>query len=232
MTLFRYRETQRQPHSTATDQVESALSIPSSHLPARRLALAAESVLFATIWICTVVLHSDKVNTYGISYFGVKMTTLPIIATGFVLGGALLVSSSNRLQNLTQPWRLIKITLRCVGIGIVLLLLTPYTVDTFFNWTHMTIGAAIFATQMYAGSVIVFKYQKDNVTIIALLIEFIGGILAMFSLPDNMLNLMLEGEIIFQIGFMVILNRTLRLTIPIGNTSAIEIDSPISGECN
>ena len=230
MTLFRDSERQRETGSPATYGEERLLGIPPPLQQARRLALIAESVLFASILICTLVLHSDKVNTYGISYFGVRLVTLPIIATGFVLGGALLVSCSNRLPNFTQPWKLIKITLRCVGVGIVLLLLTPYTVDTFFNWTHMTIGAAIFATQMYAGAVIVFKYQKDNVTTFALLIEFIGGILAMFSLPDNMLNLMLEGELIFQIGFMMILNRILRLSYEIGNTPAMEIDSQISGD--
>ena len=30
--------------------------------------------------------------------------------------------------------------LRCLAVGLVLLLLTPYNKGTFFNWAHMSVG--------------------------------------------------------------------------------------------
>lgn len=178
-----------------------------------RSLIPSELILFATIAICTVVLQSNLVNVYGISYFGIRLKTIPIVAAGFVIGGSLLYLTSNKITAQEEPWRLIRLTLRVVAVGIVLLLLTPYTLDTFFNWTHMAIGAAIFALQMYMSAVVTFRYSKDKISKIALLVQFIGGVLAMLSLPDNMLNFMLEGEVIFQIGFMALLNRTIRLKL-------------------
>lgn len=208
MALFRDYEliNHNRPASEAQSRVKKKVRTGS----VLRTLIASELILFATIAICTIVLHSNQVNIYGISYFGVRLETLPIVATGFSIGGFLLVYSSKKLPTHQKPWQLIQLTLRVVGIGIVLLLLTPYTVDTFFNWTHMIIGALIFALQMYCGIVITLRFSADRISKLALLVEFIGGVLAMFSLPDNMLNFMLEGEVIFQVGFMIQLNRAVR----------------------
>lgn len=92
----------------------------------------------------------------------------------------------------------------------VLLLLTPYTLDTFFNWAHMAIGATIFAIEMYTGAVLCFEHTQDRVSEWALATQFFGVLLAAFSLPNNILNFMLKGEVIFQIGFMILLNHFLR----------------------
>ena len=171
--------------------------------------VASEAVLLLTIFVCTVIIWNSKVNVYGISYFGVKAPTLPVVALGFVGGGIMLIMASRKFPS-RAPYVLVKWTLRIVSVGIVLLLLTPYTVDTFFNWTHMLLGAAIFVTELYTGGILCFRHMRDRISKWAFGIQFLGGLLAMFSLPDNMLNFMIEGEVIFQLGFMVILNHLLR----------------------
>ncbi|TAN23618.1 MAG: hypothetical protein EPN30_07305 [Actinomycetota bacterium] len=172
--------------------------------------VASEVVLLTTVLVCTIMIWNDKVNIYGISYFGVTTPTLPVVAVGFVVGSWMLIMASSKLPNFA-PYGLVKFTLRVVSVGIVLLLLTPYTLDAFFNWTHMILGGAIFAVEMYTGTVLCFKYLRDRVARYALALQFLGGILAMFSLPDNMLNFMLEGEVIFQLGFMVLLNHLMQI---------------------
>lgn len=177
--------------------------------PVLHQVVASEAVLLLTVMVCTVMIWNNNVNVYGISYFGVTTPTLPIVALGFVAGGVMLIMASQKFPS-RAPYGLVKWTLRIVSVGIVLLLLTPYTVDTFFNWTHMTLGAAIFATELYTGGILCFRHMRDRISKWALGIQFFGGLLAMFSLPNNMLNFMIEGEVIFQLGFMVLLNHLLR----------------------
>ena len=178
--------------------------------PVLHRVMASEAVLLLTVMVCTVMVWNNNVNVYGISYFGVIAPTLPIIAIGFLSGSVMLVMAARMFPD-TAPYRLVKWTLRIVSVGIVLLLLTPYTVDTFFNWTHMTLGAIIFIVELYTGGVLYFRHLHDRVSKYALAVQFTGGLLAMLSLPNNMLNLMLEGELIFQLGFMILLNHLLRV---------------------
>ena len=188
--------------------------------PALHQVIASEIVLLLTVMVCTIMIWNNNVNVYGISYFGVTTPTLPIVAIGFVVGSAILIMASRKLPS-TSPYGLVKVTLRVVSVGIVLLLLTPYTVDTFFNWAHMTLGAIIFAIEMYTGAVLCFRHMRDVLSKWALALQFFGGVLAMFSLPNNMLNFMLEGEVLFQLGFMVLLNHLLR-------TQPSEVANPLS----
>ncbi len=103
------------------------------------------------------------------------------------------------------------ICFRVVGAGAILLLLTPYTAGTFFNWAHMTIGATFFLAQMATSAYMYIKLPKDFWLSSAILVQLFGGILAMLSLPDNLLALMLQGEVLFQIGFALLVNRTLKV---------------------
>lgn len=188
--------------------------------PALHQVIASEIILLLTVMVCTIMIWNNNVNVYGISYFGVTTPTLPIVAIGFVAGSAILIMASRKLPSFA-PYGLVRLTLRVVSVGIVLLLLTPYTVDTFFNWAHMSLGAIIFAIEMYTGAVLCFRHMHDLLSKWALALQFFGGVLAMFSLPNNMLNFMLEGEVIFQLGFMVLLNHLLR-------TQPSEVANPLS----
>ncbi len=187
--------------------------------PALHQVVASEAVLLLTVMVCTVMIWNNNVNVYGISYFGVTTPTLPIVAIGFLAGSVILIMASRKFPDV-PPYGLVKWTLRIVSVGILLLLLTPYTLDTFFNWTHMILGASIFIVELYTGGVLCFRHLHDRLSKYALIIQFMGGVLAALSLPDNMLNFMLEGEVIFQIGFMVLLNHLLR-TEPSLVTSAL-----------
>ena len=195
--------------SSANRRDKDEIDVDEFSEPVLYQVVASEAVLLLTIFVCTVIIWNSKVNVYGISYFGVKAPTLPVVALGFVGGGIMLIMASRKFPS-RAPYVLVKWTLRIVSVGIVLLLLTPYTVDTFFNWTHMMLGAAIFTTELYTGGILCFRHMRDPISKWAFGIQFLGGLLAMSSLPDNMLNFMIEGEVIFQLGLMVILNHLLR----------------------
>ncbi len=190
-------------------RIKNEIDAPEMSDPVLHQVIVSEIVLLSTIMVCTIMIWNNNLNVYGISYFGVRIPTLPVVAFGFVAGSIILIMASRKLPDFA-PFGLVKLTLRVVSVGIVLLLLTPFTVDTFFNWTHMTLGAIIFAIEMYTGVVLCFKHLQDRVSKWALALQFFGGVLAMLSVPDNMLNFMIEGEVIFQLGFMILLNHLLR----------------------
>ncbi len=199
----------KKPQGSANRRDKDEIDVDDFSEPVLYQVMASEAVLLLTVMVCTVMIWNNNVNVYGISYFGVTTPTLPVIALGFVGGGIMLIMASRKFPS-RAPYGLVKWTLRTVSVGIVLLLLTPYTLDTFFNWMHMTLGAAIFATELYTGGILCFRHMRDRISKWAFGIQFLGGLLAMCSLPDNMLNFMIEGEVIFQLGFMVLLNHLLR----------------------
>jgi hypothetical protein len=64
----------------------------------------------------------------------------------------------------------------------------------------MSIGIVIGVTQMFIGTCLLVRRRRLWTTV-AVILEFLGGIVAALSLPDWGFNHMLEGEIAFELGF-------------------------------
>jgi hypothetical protein len=64
----------------------------------------------------------------------------------------------------------------------------------------MAIGIVIGVTQMVTGTLLALR-QPRPATFFVFLVQLIGGLLAAASLPDWGFNHMLEGEVIFEVGF-------------------------------
>ncbi len=169
----------------------------------------AELTFSATVVVCWLILHSHSVSVYGISYWGIRFATVPILVVGLTATSLMLFKSASGLPK-GSPFSYIAACFRVVGVGAILLLLTPYAAGTFFNWAHMTIGAAFFLAQMATSSYLYFKLPKNIWLTSSIAVQLLGGILAMLSLPDNLLALMLQGELLFQVGFALFINRTVQ----------------------
>ena len=171
---------------------------------------AAELTFGATVIVCSLILFDHSVSVYGISYWGIRLETVPILAIGLMATSLMLFQAASRLPD-QKPFTYTAACFRVVGVGAILLLLTPYTAGTFFNWAHMTIGATFFLAQTATSGYLYFKLPRDSWLSSAILVQLFGGILAMLSLPDNLLTFMLQGEVLFQIGFALFINRTLKV---------------------
>ena len=90
--------------------------------------------------------------------------------------------------------------LRLVAIGLPLELLTPYNHGAFFNWAHMLIGIVIGVSQMGSSLFLALRQRRRAITLTCLL-QLVGGIVAALSLPDWGFDHMLEGEVIFELGY-------------------------------
>lgn len=153
--------------------------------------------------------HGGNADVYGVSVYGVHLDTLPVYGATYLLCAYFLFRAGNTVS-LHRHERLVRVALWGTGAGLTLLLITPFTLDTFFNWTHMVIGAAFFAFDMFVGVVLAASGAPSRWAIVAVGIQLVGGLLSAGSLPNHALTLMIQGEAIFQFGFAAILELWLR----------------------
>jgi hypothetical protein len=168
-------------------------------LHARHTLVATQVVFFTCVVGCVLVDPSKQAELYGISYYGVHAPTLPLVAIGYGVGALGMWRTASYLAPLDAP-AFVAPGLRVVALALPLELLTPFNHGSFFNWTHMSIGIVIGVTQMVTGTLLVLRQGRPATTIV-FSVQLFGGLLAAASLPDWGFNHMLEGEMIFEVGF-------------------------------
>jgi hypothetical protein len=171
--------------------------------------MIAYIALFGSLLIDCLIWPTNDVNVYGISYYLVHVSTFFPLALGFLVCISLVVHVGRQLCCSEQPFRTMRKSFIAIGMLMAGIMLTPYTWNTFFNWAHMTLGAALFVIQLALSIWNSWRWVHGGMNWSMIIVQLIGGILAMFSLPDNGINLLMLGEIIFQFGFAILLLHSL-----------------------
>jgi FtsH-binding integral membrane protein len=162
-------------------------------------------LLFGLLLVDTLLWPTKQVDAYGISYYLVHLDTFVILTLGFIGCVVALLLEARDLPG-DGLERLLRWSFRAMAGLLVAIMITPYTWNTFFNWAHMTVGAMLFVLQLALSIWLTIRYLPRKVLNWAMiLLQFVGGLLAMWSLPDNGINLLIQGEVIFQAGFTLLL---------------------------
>ncbi len=90
--------------------------------------------------------------------------------------------------------------LRIIAVLLFVLLATPYNRGTFLNWTHMLAGILGAICQLEVALQLV-RESRSLRTVLGLAVLLVGGVVAAASLPDWHFEYLLQGEIVFQLGF-------------------------------
>ena len=165
----------------------------------RRLLTTTQGLFFFSLFVCLVIAHGHQAQTNGISFYGVYGPTMAVLFAGYAAAGVGLWRTSNIFRFSDAPAS-VWIGLRFVAADLAVLLLTPYDQGTFFNWAHMVAGVAGALVQA-AITVSLVRVHRTPRALSGLFVQLLGGVLAAVSLPDWRLDVLLAGQIIFQIGF-------------------------------
>ena len=165
----------------------------------RRLVLVTQLAFFTSLIVCWMVAGGDRASTNGISYYGVYLPTLPIIALGYLSASVGLWRTATYFKYLDQA-KVVVFGLRFIAIGLIGLLLTPYTVNGYFNFGHTLLGVTGALTQVTMAIVLLRPLHSWRGWL-AFAVQIGGGLVAFAALPDWKFGYLLQGETIFQIGF-------------------------------
>jgi hypothetical protein len=176
--------------------------IAASKQQRRYVLIATQGVFFLSLLWCGLISHSHRAQVDGISFYGVHRTTIPILATGFVLAGAGLW-----LFSLEMPFpKWINYSLRAIAVSLVGLLLTPYTAGTLSNWVHMSVGVAGAVLELFIG-IALLQRDRRSWSWLVFAVQLGAGLIAASSLPDWHFSYLLEGEFFYEVGFSLVLLR-------------------------
>ncbi|MFI7624806.1 hypothetical protein [Microbispora rosea] len=172
-----------------------------------------QACLFGGLGVCVTVRPEGLAVNHGMSYYGVHWQTLLPYAVGLA-GAALFTHRALRTAAARTPY---PAHLRGMAGWFVALLagivLTPYTLGGAVDWAHRGLGAALFALQLLLAGRLVAWAHGDAVGVAFFLLQLGGGVLAAVYVLQTE-GLLIHGEATFQLGFALVLARTLPLIAP------------------
>jgi hypothetical protein len=165
----------------------------------RRLLVVTQSLFFLSLAVCLLIDHGHRAQTDGISYYGVYGPTVAILGAGYTVAGVGLWRTADyfRAAGVSSATEM---CLRGVSIGLFVLFVTPYNEGTFMNWTHMSAGVTGALLQL-AVSWQLLRAQRSRRAVMGFSVQLLGGVLAAVSLPTWGFEVLLIGQIVYQIGF-------------------------------
>ncbi|MGD0853623.1 MAG: hypothetical protein ABSA07_09745 [Acidimicrobiales bacterium] len=165
----------------------------------RHILLVTQTLFFLTLGWCLILNHSATAENDGISFYGVYHETVIFLVFGYATAFVGLWRTSTHFKEFGVP-SLTWIGLRAIAVLLVVLLATPYNRGTLLNWAHMSAGilGAVFELEIALQLV---RESHRLRTVIGLVVLLIGGGISAASLPDWHFEYLLQGQIIFQIGF-------------------------------
>jgi hypothetical protein len=174
--------------------------------PSRRsihVLLWTQAIFFAAIAWCLYLEHGFSARSAGISYYGVNHRTIVIAIAGYVVAAVGLWRTS-RLFREGHLDPLLSLGLKVVAVMLLRLLATPYNQGTFLNWTHMSVGVLGALVQLAMSIALLRRYGSAR-AIVGFSVQLAGGIIGALSLPDWRFQILLYGEILYEIGFSLCL---------------------------
>jgi len=181
--------------ATSTQPVDAAPPL----VLARRILLRSQGTFFALLAICIGIDHGSAARTDGISFYGVYHRTVVLLVLGFGAAAAGLWRAAAHFVHSDAPLLVCRV-MRLVAVGLFALLVTPFNRGPLLNWTHMSVGVAIALLQLSVGLSLVRRLPSPrSIAILAVLL--FGGAMAAASLPDWNFPYLLQGEVVYQLGF-------------------------------
>jgi hypothetical protein len=164
-----------------------------------RNLVTAGAVMAAGVLVCIYRAPKPVGTTDGLSWFGVTGVTVVEYGITLLVAAALMLRAAAPLA--TVPGlRPARAALVACATLLPLMLATPYTLNTFMNWTHMTIGSVLFVLQLVLSAWLWWARARTPVVLGLFTVELLAGVICFTSLID-LDAWMLQGQLLFQVAF-------------------------------
>jgi hypothetical protein len=169
--------------------------------------LRGQVLLFGGLLLCVALRPQSLGANQGISYFGVHWRTVVPYAVGLVCSALFTRRGLRRIPDGPGYLRAAADAIALLTVGIVL---TPFSLNGVVDWTHTLLGAALFLLQLVLAAWLVHWSRGGLVSVLLWLVQLAGGLVAaVYVLPSH--GLLIQGQLLFQLGFGALALRTAAL---------------------
>lgn len=166
------------------------------------MLLLAQLVFFAGLSACALIAPEGLHDNHGWSYYeGHRATLLPYLL-GILAYVALTLYAAALLERASAPRGLVR-GLRWLALFLALDVATPDTLNAVFYWAHDLTSAVLFLFELGFAVWLVRTFLATRLGIALVLVQFLGGLVAMFSQLQVVSQLGL-GILVFQLSFAVL----------------------------
>lgn len=169
----------------------------------------AQVFLSGGMLVCVMIRPDGLGANAGISYYGIHHGTVVPYAVA-VIGSALFTRRALRDMAPVLPASAhVRGTADCLAAMAWGVVLTPYSLNTLFDWAHTMLGAALFFLQLVLTARLLSWSGGDAWMRCLLLVEFGSGVVAgVFVLTKD--GFLIQAQLVFQLAFTMALIRRAR----------------------
>jgi hypothetical protein len=171
--------------------------------PARYLLLAQVG-FFLALAVCVVIEPEGLNDNHGWSFYEGRADTAVPYVLGLVCGIALILYASALVERSPSASGGLATGLQLLAFFLFLDVATPDTVDAFFYWAHDLTSALLFLYQLGFALWLVRSVWRTRAGVILVGVQFLGGLVAMFS-QLQLIPLLGLGILVFQVSFGTLL---------------------------
>lgn len=167
--------------------------------------------LWLSLLVSALLLPGIVSANSGISNFGVHARTILPYGLGFLLCGYLTLMAAHSIKREDNVTTTLSRALFLLSLLLLGILLTPYSVNRLFDWSHMAVGGLLFMFELAFAAWLV-RLRPDNISFALFTAQCLGSAVAALSLLGA-IQLMFVGQMAAEIAFGILLVRvTMRIT--------------------
>jgi hypothetical protein len=164
----------------------------------------AQLSFFLFLTIAAFMTTQGFKHNRGLSFYGEHWSTAVPYGVGFFLCVYFLLRAANALPKNKPEFKRMSILINILTILLLGVLLTPDTLNSFFNWSHIVNSSILFIYELFFAIWLTIRCYRDKLVWFLLFAQFIAGVFAMLS-QFHIIYYLSEGTLFFQLFFSVLL---------------------------
>lgn len=166
--------------------------------------MLAQASFFTFLAAAVAVTTAGFQRNHGLSFYGEHWSTAVPFGAGFFFCDYFLLRAANELPRVDPVCRRLATLINVLTVLLLFILLTPDTLDSFFNWSHIADSSMLFLYELCFGVWLYLRCHRATLTLALLALLFAAGVLAMLS-QFHIVFYLSEGILVFQLIFGVLL---------------------------